>query len=370
MFARSIPVILAAVCLLVLPVSAAEVDSSGVYCFGTGDFSDEELSGVCITDLPEESVGVVMLGDRIIRPGDILPARELDSMTFVPARRESDTEVTLGYLPVFSNRVGEPAQITISIRGKVNQAPIGEDFAAETYKNLPVEGQLKVKDPEGEAMTFTLVRSPKRGTVEIREDGTFLYTPRKNKVGIDSFVYTATDASGKVSREATVTITIVKPTDSTQYTDTVGLECRFAAEWMKNTGIFVGEKLDGNACFYPDQPVSRGQFIAMLVRTLDIPTENADAACVAQAPKWLRPYLAAAIRSGLITGMEPEGDYDAPITGSEASAMIRWALDLDTAEVFSPEDATLTRADAALLLYQTAQLAREAPGMVVIARQR
>lgn len=369
MFIRLIPLILALLCLLSLPVAAAEVESGGIYCFGTGDFSDRELEGICITELPEESVGVVLLGERIIRPGDILPAQELDAMTFVPARRESDTEVTVGYLPVFSDSVGQPARMTISIRGKVNQAPIGEDFAAETYKNLSVEGRLKVKDPEGDPMTFTLVRSPKRGSVEIREDGSFTYTPRKNKVGIDSFVYTATDAAGKVSRETTVTITIVKPTDSTQYTDTVGLECRFAAEWMKNTGIFVGEKLDGHACFGPERQVSRGQFMAMLVRTLEIPTENADAACVADAPKWLRPYLAAAIRSGLITVLEDPGDYEAPISAGEASAMIRSALDLE-AEVFAAEDSPLTRADAALMLYEASRASREAPGMVVIARQR
>ena len=67
-----------------------------------------------------------------------------------------------------------------------------------------------------------------------RPDGSFIYTPKKNKVGVDSFTYTATDASGKVSREATVTIQILKPTDARQYTDTVGLDCRFEAEWLKN----------------------------------------------------------------------------------------------------------------------------------------
>ena len=108
-------------------------------------------------------------------------------------------------------------------------------------------------------MTFTVVRQPKRGSVTIGEDGSFTYTPKKNKVGIDSFTYTAADASGKVSREATVTITILKPTESTQYTDTTGKSCCFAAEWMKNTGIFTGECVAGSACFSPERTVTRGE---------------------------------------------------------------------------------------------------------------
>ena len=355
--------------LLPLTAGAAEVESGGIYCFGAGDFSDESLTGVCIMELPEEALGAVMLGQRVIRTGDILSAEQLDQLTFQPARRESDASARISYLPVFSDRVGEPAQMTISIRGRENQPPVAEDFAAETYKNLSVDGRLKVKDPEGETMTFDLVRGPKRGQVELREDGTFTYTPKKNKVGIDSFVYTATDASGKVSRETTVTITIVKPADAVQYTDTVGMDCRFAAEWMKNTGIFVGEILDGNACFQPDREVSRGQFLAMLVRTLEIPLESGTAAWAQEAPAWLRPYLAAAVRSGIIADLA--GEYDQPVSVDEAENMIRSLLDLDVeTALITGEDAALTRGEAAKLLYQTAQLAREAPGLAQIRRQK
>jgi len=368
MYHKRIFALVLAVFLLALPVDAAQVDCDGVYCFGSADFSGEDLAGVCITGLPEPEIGAVRLGDRTIRPGDILAAEQLEQLTFCPARREEDASATITYLPVFSDRVGEESSLTISIRGKENQPPVAEDFAAETYKNLPIDGKLKVKDPEDEAMTFTVIRNPKRGQLEIREDGSFTYTPKKNKVGIDSFVYTATDKTGKTSREATVTITIVKPTDSTQYTDTLGSDCRFAAEWMKNTGIFVGEKLDGNACFQPERTVSRGEFLAMLVRTLDIPTADADMTFAEEVPQWLRPYLAAALRAGITTGIS-QTDYDAPITGAEAALMLQNALGLENVEVFSPEEDAMTRADTALALYQAARLAPDAPGMSVIRKQ-
>ncbi len=378
----------------------AEVDCDAVYCFSNADFaeSEEAVTGICITGLPESSVGTVMLGSRVLKAGEILAADQIDQMTFCPLRTQEDAEASVTYLPIYADHVASAATMTISIRGKEDKAPIAEDFAAETYKNLPLEGTLKVKDPEEQALTYTIVRQPKRGEVTIQADGSFTYTPKKNKVGVDSFVYTATDPAGNVSREATVTITIVKPTDSKQYTDTLGKSCRFAAEWMKNTGIFVGESLDGNACFYPDREVTKGEFLTMLVKALDIPTDTQTAVYSdTDVPTWLQPYLTAAVRSGLTAGLtDAEAmDYDGAFSGAEAAVILQNALDLSastdvqTAAIaeemdyaaisvmvlaengitLSPAD-NLTRGEAAEILYQTVQLAQDAPGMLVLQAQK
>ncbi len=393
------------VCLMLLmalavPAVAAEVDCDASYCFSSGDFSTSEdpIRGVCVTDLPDANTGTVMLGSRVVQPGDILTALQLEQLTFMPLRTETDALAVISYLPIYDDRVEQTATMTLSIRGKENRAPVAEDSAIETYKNLPNEGKLKVTDPEGETLTYTLIRSPKRGSVTLREDGTFIYTPKKNKVGVDSFVYTATDTAGKVSREATVTVQVLKPTDSRLYTDTAGLDCRFEAEWLRNTGLFAGETVSGQLCFQPEKTVSRGEFLAMVVRSLDIPTENAAYAGVpADAPQWLKPYLAAALRSGLVAGWPETDDFSAPITGAEAAVMLQNALDLSVApealeqvaamDEEIPEwakasvtamscnglmldaDAQLTRAKMAQMLYQVKFLALNAPGMAVIRKQ-
>ena len=379
-------VCLACGCLLaagmVLSVSAAEVDSGDCYCFASEDFApgEEQLAGICITKLPESAKGTVMLGSRILRPGDVLTAQQVGQMTFVANYVQRDDTATIGYLPVFANGMAGEATMTLSIRGRENQAPIAEDCAFETYKNLEVTGQLKVRDPEGQEMTFTLTRPPKRGDIIIQQDGSFTYTPKKNKVGIDSFTFTATDPAGKTSREATVTVSIQKPTDAKQYSDTVGKDCRFAAEWMKNTGIFVGESLGGSPCFSPDRTVSRGEFVTMLVRTLNLPTDpDLTETGYTDVPDWLKPYLAAAIRSGLTTGLTTADGFgpDLPVTAEEAAAMLCSALQLEPqeqtvlsspeGEAFTPVEValqngfdlipgqTLTRSDCASLLYQTSQ---------------
>ena len=332
---RILSAVTAVLCLAgaALPAAAAEIPCDSTYCFSTTDFSPEEtLKGICITDLPEARIGTVMLGTRVLRPGDILTAEQVGQMTFCPLRTETDRSAEVGYLPIYEHTVAPAAAMSIAVLGKEDKAPVAEDFAAETYKNLPTTGKLKVNDPEGQAMSYTVTRQPKRGTVAISEDGSFTYTPKKNKVGVDSFTFTATDPAGKVSREATVTITILKPTDSTQYTDTVGRECRFAAEWMKQTGIFAGENLAGNPCFGPDKAVTRGEFTSMLVKALDIAPEKGAVltSYEDEIPTWLKPYLAAAVRSGFTAGLPDQKVFGAhePITGAEAAVMLQNALDL------------------------------------------
>lgn len=377
----------------VLPAFAAEVDCDSVYCFSPEDFSAKgQVQGICVTKLPDPAIGTVMLGNTVVRSGDILSAEALNRLTFVPLRSEEDQVAQLTYLPIYENRVEKATTITLSVWGKIDKPPVAKDSSLETYKNIPNDGTLQVTEPEGQKMTFAVVRKPKRGTVELREDGSFTYTPKKNKVGVDSFTYTATDENGNVSRTATVTVQVLKAKSSSAYTDTLQSDCRFEAEWLKNKGLFVGEQVGGVHCFYPEKTVSRGDFLAAVVKLLEIPMDRGDYAAVpSDVPQWLRPYVAAAIRSGLLDGWQAvEGgsfDGEAPITQAEAAVILQNALALGTEECAALDvpawaadsvsvmaengiilqwDAYLTREVMANVLYRVNILAVTAPGMYVI----
>lgn len=407
---RSLCLALAILCLLSTGCSAmaAQVECDATYCFTPADFSeDDDLHGICITQLPDPATGTVMLGSRVIRSGDILTADQVAQMTFSPLRTEDDRDATVTYLPIFYDHVEPSTTMVLSIRGKKDHTPVAEDLAMETYKNLPNSGRLKVTDPEGETLTYSIIRKPKRGDVAVSAEGEFTYTPKKNKVGVDSFTYTATDPAGNVSREATVTIQIMKPTDAKQYTDTIGDDCRFAAEWLRNTGLFVSEQIGEDMCFQPQKQVSRGEFLTMLTKTLDIPAADASTDAIpADTPMWLRPYLAAALRSGLTANLPQTetGSFNAndPITGGEVAVMVQNVLDLPVSQqtleavvaaegtgkeeiptwaaasltamadngILLTVDQTMTRSEVAQLLYQVHRLAQTAPGMAVVRMQQ
>ena len=327
--------------LLSVPVLAEEA----AYCFSSSDF-EESLRGILIRKTPQE--GVLMLESRVLQPGDVLTGEQARRMRFYGEQPEQ-----LQYLPVFAS--GTREAVSLWIPGRENQAPVAQDSALETYQNLENSGVLRVFDPEQKELTVTLLQKPRRGTVTLEAGGKFTYTPKKNKVGRDSFSYEARDPEGGVSREATVVITILKPSESPLYQDTMGLSCSYSAEWMKNTGIFSAEVLGDARCFQPEKPVSRGEFLTMLLKTLNIAPEPELTAGLEEFPQWLQPYVAAALRSGLTFHLPDSKNWEEPIGAAEAEALAGEALERSVS-VFSeeenPEDRVLSRAQAAELLYQ------------------
>ena len=408
--ARSMALVLSVLFSLLLPALAAEAPVSGVQALSPEDFAQPEaesdLTGVFITGIPENAR--LCLGSRIIAPGDVLSAAQLQRLTLETASQDPQ-DALVSYLPIYGSTVEQEAVLTISLKGSRDQAPEVKDGSIQTYKNLPNTGRFDARDPEGSALTFTITRQPHRGTVTVQEDGSFLFTPKKNKVGKDYFTYTATDAAGNVSEEATVTLEILKPTDSRLYSDLPQETAQFEALWMKNSGLFSGVQVADHNCFQPEAQVSRGEFLAMVMKLLDIPMEDtAEASGFADedmAPEWLRPYLRTAMRLGLISGKAQESEEaqapvfqpEEPVTGAEAAVMLQnilrlapakdtqtaaldqdevpaWAMDsaeaLSAAGIaVSATDAPLTRMEAAHLLYAVSRRAETAPGLEVFRTQ-
>lgn len=300
--------------------------------------------GYRITD----TTGDPRLNGHSVAPGEIVSPQGLQALCL------SDGSITCQ--KIAEGYPEEEITLTFSRGAKRNCAPVAEDSARETYKNLPITAALKVRDPEGQPMTYTLTRAPRRGVVVLNGDGTFTYTPKQNKVGVDSFAYTASDGYGAESREATVTITIIRPMDDARYTDTEGSSCCFAAQWMKSTGIFVGESVDGNETFFPEKSVTRGELLAMAVKTLELPTQSTeDAAWLSAYPAWLKPYLAAAMRAGLVPDLAEGFRPEEAATSLLAADMLCNGLHLAGTQALQTDIAItgkpLTRADAAELMY-------------------
>ena len=143
-----------------------------------------------------------------------------------------------------------------------NCPPIAENMELTTYKDTCVGGVFRATDPEGEALTFQLVREPKRGSVQIDGEN-FIYTPAAGKKGTDSFSYVATDASGKSSNEATVTVKVTKSPTKVCYADMEGSGAAYAAAKLAAEDVYVGQQLAGQWFFGAQETLSRGEFLAM-----------------------------------------------------------------------------------------------------------
>ena len=275
------------------------------------------------------------------------------------------------------------------------RAPVAENLELETYRGVSVGGSLAAKDPDGGLLSFEITTQPGKGSVELCEDGRFVYTPDAGRRGKDYFGYRATDAEGNRSQEATVLISIVKPKRSAAYADTAGTAADYAARRLAEAGIYVGQQVGGEYVFGPDEPITREEFLVtcMLVTGAEASetvrrTGFSDDAAISA---WARGYVGAAVRGGLISGYEAEDGAlavfrpDSPITMAEAACILDRALSLtdavptwvpldDTVPAWARQsavnvsacgllpagvsftDGTLTRGDAAIALVRAMEL--------------
>ena len=221
-----------------------------------------------------------------------------------------------------------------------NSAPVAENFEFETYRGVSFGGQLAAVDPDGDAVSFEITTQPKKGTIELNDDGSFVYSPAEGKRGRDYFGYKAVDANGDRSQEATVIIKLVK-NKSVSYVDMDGNASYCSAVKLAECGAFIGKQIGGEYYFEPQKTLSRGEFVAMCLNVTGtdvlrgvVSTGFVDDGSI---PDWQRAYVASAVRDGVVKGKNGESgavfDADAEISRAEAGVMLDRLLSLTNVSV-------------------------------------
>lgn len=189
-------------------------------------------------------------------------------------------------------------------------SPVAENLELKTYRNTSVGGTLSAFDPDGDALSFEITTNPVKGSIELEDDGSFIYTPLDNKKGRDYFGYKAVDAEGNYSQEATVIIKIEKQLKDVAYSDMEGRAEAYAAVALAEKGMYIGEKIGNDYCFHPDEGISRGEFISLCMQLSGRPvikgvldTGYSDDESI---PKWMKVYVTAAAMCGAEKGVETE----------------------------------------------------------------
>ncbi|ETR73101.1 MAG: hypothetical protein OMM_01208 [Candidatus Magnetoglobus multicellularis str. Araruama] len=99
-----------------------------------------------------------------------------------------------------------PAKISLLIMD-YNYAPTVQPVHFSTLKNMPVTIQLKGNDPDGDILTFNIVKSPSHGNIT-GASPEFIYHPQDSFTGTDTLSYQANDQAKK-SNIARITINII-----------------------------------------------------------------------------------------------------------------------------------------------------------------
>ena len=163
----------------------------------------------------------------------------------------------------------EPATVSITVRA-VNDAPVAYDVdGGSLAPGNTAAGKLIASDVDdpASALTFALVDAPAHGSATVNAGGTFSYqtSATHNYVGVDSFTYRATDASGLISNVARVSINVlpslVARPDFYDTTDTPGAGLNASSVLLNDSGpgplsmVLVSQVSNGSLVL-----ASEGQF--------------------------------------------------------------------------------------------------------------
>lgn len=101
--------------------------------------------------------------------------------------------------------------VTITVTPPPNAAPVAKADALNVVAGKTGEGNVLANDTDanGDLLTATVKTGPANGTLTLKADGSYVYTPKVGFSGSDTFTYTVTD--GKASATGQVTVTVAPP---------------------------------------------------------------------------------------------------------------------------------------------------------------
>ncbi|BAU44230.1 Ig-like domain-containing protein [Leptolyngbya sp. O-77] len=137
--------------------------------------------------------------------------------------------------------------VAFSPSAVVNQPPVANSGSLITNEDAAFSGTLSGSDPEGAALTYSIVNQPANGTVTITNaaTGAYTFTPNLNFNGSDSFTFRVNDSVND-SGTATITIT-VNPVNDAPTASGVILN---TDEDVAGSGFLLGADVDGDGLTY------------------------------------------------------------------------------------------------------------------------
>ena len=314
-----------------------------------------ELNYITVRSLPEPGEGTLFVGSVAASEGQVISAGSLPLLSFAAA---DDTTPSEAAMEISVNGSDYTVTCRLCLLDRLNYTPtvaLAPTLAlnVETYKGLPTAGTVSAYDPEGDEITYEIVRYAAHGRVSLtdRHTGAYVYTPDAGYIGQDSFDYVVYDRYGNYSTSATVSITVTPRPASVAYADMDGRTDTAAVLSVSAMGLMNGTQVGSHAYFKPDEAISRVEFLVTAMQAAGITPDTAasartpDFSDLADIPTAMRPFVAYAVEKNYIGGKTVDGrlcfkPHDA-ISRAEAavilSNIIGYAVE-DTVTAFADAD--------------------------------
>ena len=138
----------------------------------------------------------------------------------------------------------------------VNTAPTVPNYTVTNPEDTPAIGQVVGNDVDGNPLTYQLGTVPANGSVSVNPNGQFIYTPRLNFNGTDTFTVIVNDGQGGTAT-STVTL-IITPVNDAPSTQNYSLE---TLEDTPLNGRIVATDPDGDVLTFTLQNTPTNGFV-------------------------------------------------------------------------------------------------------------
>jgi hypothetical protein len=305
--------------------------------FSASDFERamnlSELTSITVTSVPSLTDGCLCVGDVAVNAGQTISKANLDLLNF----RHTDNGAKH---TVFKFKVngGEYEMVcNLYFLARENSAPTVamEDeryYSVSTHQSIKVYGRVGAYDADGDEVRYEVVTYAKSGVLEFDgKSGEYSYTPSGAYFGEDYFEYVAVDKYGNYSGSKRVSLDVKKLETDIKYCDMLDHRDHHAVITLTEMGVMSGTRIGSETYFMPDSPVSRVDFVAMLMnaigenapeKVLDTGFDDDD-----QIPSSMKGYVRRAREMGLIDGtVNKDGEFlfepNRQITRSEAALIV------------------------------------------------
>ena len=305
--------------------------------FSAEDFSRalnlSKVEYVTVKALPDVTAGELLLGSTRVAEGQTVSGENLSDMSF----RAASDDLTRASFYFTANGSGVPIRCNMYFLEKINYTPTVATASSlslnvSTHKDLSAYGTLSAHDPDGDSLIFEVISYPQNGSLHLtdRNVGSYVYTPYDGYTGQDRFSYVARDKYGNYSAAATVNLKVTVSGTAITYADMENSEAYNAALTMTETGVMSGSQVGNRYYFYPEESVSRVEFLVMAMNAAGIkevpPCDATVFADDADIPASMKGYVAAAHQLKYISGSLVEGKLcflpNEEITRAQAAVML------------------------------------------------
>lgn len=295
-----------------------------------------ELDYVTVRSLPAPGEGTLFVGSVGASEGQVISAGSLSLLSFAAA---DDTKPSEAVMTLSVNGSDYAMTCRLCLLDRLNYTPTvalapAVSLQIETYRDLPTAGTVSAYDPEGDEITYEIVRYASHGRVTLadRHTGAYVYTPDRGYTGQDSFDYVVRDRYGNYSTSATVSITVTAPPASVSYADIDGEGNAAAILKVSDMGLMNGTRVGGETYFKPSEAISRVEFLVTALQAAGITADRVAGlgdpsfADTADIPVAMRPYVSYAVQKSYVGGKAGENGLcfqpNDPITRAEASVIL------------------------------------------------